>query len=111
MLSKFLSCMNKQWKDCCYKCREQPYDCFICNDIIRERDRNSHMSRHYEEVDLCLACSVCKLNKHNSYFRFKTNKCRLCVCLQRYRFGLTKDRFNENIREHNILLVADEKIY
>ena len=110
MLSKCLSCKNKQWKDCCYKFREPPYDFFICNDIIRERDRNSHMSRHYEEVDLYLTCSMCKPNKHISYFRLKTNKCRLCVYLKRYRFGHNKDRFNEYIREHNILLLAHEKI-
>ena len=90
--------------------KEQPYECFICNDIIREGDRNSHMSKHYEEVDLYSTCSMCKVKKHISYFRFKTNKCRLCVYLQRYLFGRTKDRFKEYIRKYNILLVAYEKI-
>ena len=68
------------------------------------------MNKHYEEVNLYLTCSMCKVNKHISYFRFKTNNRRLCVYLQRYRFGRTKDRFNEYIRKYNILLVADRKI-
>ena len=102
MLPKCLNCRDKQWKNCCYKCREQPYECFICNGIIKERDRNSHISKHYEEVGLYLTCSMCKVEKRISYFRFKTNNCRLCVYLQRYRFGGTRDRFNEYVKIHNI---------
>ena len=76
MLSKCLNCRDKQWKDCCYKCREQPYECFKCKEAIKEKDRNDHMSKHYDEAKLCLTCAMCKLKKHISYFRFKTNNWR-----------------------------------
>ena len=58
MLSKFLNCGDKQWKDCCYKFREQPYKCFICKVVIQEKDGNYHMSKQFK-----LCCSICKLNK------------------------------------------------
>ena len=102
MISKCSNCRDKQCKDSCYKYREQRYECFICNGIIKERDRNSHINKHYEEVRLYLTCSMCKVMKHISYFRFKTNKCRLCAYLLRYRFGSAKDRFNEYVTIHNI---------
>ena len=103
MLSKCLNCRDKQWKDCCFKSREQPYECFICNRITKERDRNSHISQHYEEARLYLTWfCMFNVNKDISYFRFKTNKCRLCVYLQRYRFGRTKDRLNEYVTIQSI---------
>ena len=75
---------------------------FICNVIIKNRDRNSQISKHYEEAGLYLNCSICKVNKHISYFRLKTNKCRLCVYLQKYRLGSTRERFNEYVKIHTI---------
>ena len=98
MLSKCLNCRDKQWKECCYKCTEQPYESFICKVVIKEKDRNEHMSKHYNEAWLYLTCSMCKLNKHISCFRFKTNKCRLCVYLHRYRFSRTWGRFKEHVK-------------
>ena len=35
MLSKCPNCRVKQWKDCWYDFREQPYECFICKGIIK----------------------------------------------------------------------------
>ena len=81
MLSKCLNFRDKQWKECYYKRREQPYNCFICKVVIKEKDRNDHMSKHYNEAELYLTFSMYKLNKHNCYFWVITNKCRLCVYL------------------------------
>ena len=66
--------------------------------VIEEKDRTDHMSKHYNEVELYLTCSMCKLNKHISFFRFKTNKCRLSVYLHRYRLGRTRDRFEDYVK-------------
>ena len=52
LLSKCLNCRNKQWQEFCYKCRKQIYECFICKVVIKEKDRNEHMSKHYNEVEL-----------------------------------------------------------
>ena len=60
------------------------------------------MGKHYIEAELYLTCSMCKLNKHISYFRFRKNKCGLCVHLQRYRFSHTRDRFKEHVKIEKI---------
>ena len=102
MLSKCRNCRDKQWKECCYKSREQPYECFICEVVIKKKDRIDHMSKHYKEADIYLTCSMCRLNKHISFFSFKTNKCRFYVCLHRYRFSRTRDRFKQHVYSYNI---------
>ena len=46
---------------------------------------------------------MCKLNKFISCFMLKTQKCRLCVHLHRYRFSYTRDRFEEHVYTYKIL--------
>ena len=98
MLSKCLNCRDKRRKERCYKYKKQPNECFICKVVIKEKDRNDHMSKHYNEAELYLTCSMSKLNQHIYYFRFKTNKCRFCVYLHRYRFSRTRERFKEHVK-------------
>ena len=64
MLSKCLNCRNKQWKECCYKCREPPYEHFICKAVIKENDRIYHMSKHYNEAGLHLTFML-NLNRNS----------------------------------------------
>ena len=40
----------KQGKDCCYKCGEKPYEYVMCKVVILEKDKNDHMSKHYDEA-------------------------------------------------------------
>ena len=64
--------------------------------VIKEKDRKDHMSKHYNEAESYLTSSMCKHNKHIFYFKFKTNKCRLCVYLHRYRVSCTMDIFKDH---------------
>ena len=60
------------------------------------------MSQRYNNPDLYKTCSLCKIYKHIFYFRFKEEKCRLCIYLQRFRFHHTKDKFKEHVLKYNI---------
>ena len=56
------------------------------------------MSKHYNDPDQYLTCHKCKVNKHISHYRFKNYTCRICLYLNRYRFGHTK----EHAKKYNI---------
>ena len=49
-----------------------------------------------------LTCHKYKVNKHISHYRFKLYTCRICLYLNRHRFGLTKERFKEQAKKYNI---------
>ena len=44
----------------------------------------------------------CNVNKHISHYRFKHYTCRICLYLNRYRFGHTKERYKEHAKKNNI---------
>ena len=60
------------------------------------------MSKHYNDSDQYLTCHKCKVNKHTSHYRFKHYTCRMCLYLNRYRFGHTKERFKERAEKYII---------
>ena len=69
MLLKYDKCKEKSCRECCDEYRDQPYGCFLYDEIIKERDRNSHINKHYKTLDLHRTCNLCKIYKHISYFR------------------------------------------
>ena len=87
-------CKNKAWCWSCDKCQSKPLSCFVCGEIITYRERHN--------PDQYLTCHECKVNKHISHYRFKHYTCRMCLYLNRYRFGHTKERFKEHAKKHNI---------
>ena len=96
-------CKNKAWCWSCDECQRKLLSCFVCDEIITYRERHNHMSKHYNDPDHYLVCKKCKINKHISHYRFKHYTCRLCLYLNRYRFGHTKERFKEHAKKYNIL--------
>ena len=40
------NCEHKPLSKCCDKCKDQPYNCFIFEILIKERGRTNHMSEH-----------------------------------------------------------------
>ena len=79
MIIKCNNCEPKPFKKCCDKCRDQPYKCFVCDIIIKERDRTNHLSKYYTNPDLYKTCCSCKIYKQISYFRYKTENRSLCT--------------------------------
>ena len=104
MVLKCNICEHEPWSKGWHKCRDQHYNCFICDILIKERNRTNYMSEHYNNPDLYITCCSCKIHKQISYFRFKTQKCRLCTYLQRYRFCHTKDKFRGHAIKYYIEL-------
>ena len=45
---------------------------------------------------------MCKVYKHFSFFKFRNGRCRLCIYLNRYRFGHTSNQFREHVYKYNI---------
>ena len=99
MSTKCNKCEDKAWFWSCDECQSKPYLCFISNETIPYRDSHSHMSMHYNDPNQYLTCRMCKINKLVSYYVFKCFRCRLCIDLHRYRFGHTKERFRENVKQ------------
>ena len=60
------------------------------------------MSKHYNDPDQYLVCKKCNVNKHIAHYRFKHYTFRICLYLNRYRFGLTKEKFKEHAKKYNI---------
>ena len=60
------------------------------------------MVKHYNDPNQYLTCINCKVNKHISECRFKHYTSRICLYLNRYRFGRTKERFREYARKFNL---------
>ena len=54
---------------------------------------------HYNDPNQYLFCKKCKINKHISDYRFKPYTCRICLYLNRYRFGHTKERLREHVKK------------
>ena len=96
-------CKNKAWCWSCDDCQSKPLSCFVCDEIITYRERHNHMSKHYNDPDQYLVSKKSNVNKHISHYRFKHYTCRICLYLNRYRFGHTKERFKEHAKKYNIL--------
>ena len=52
---------NKHWKDSCYDCKELEYCCHICEDIVKVKDYNKLLGKHYDNSDQYLECNMCKV--------------------------------------------------
>ena len=76
--------------------------CYIYKDIVKIKNYIKHLGGHYNNPDQYLACNMCKVYKHISFFRFRNGRCKLCIYLNRYRFTHTKDRFKEYPEKFNI---------
>ena len=57
-----------------------------------------HLKKVYDDPGLYLTCSMCWVNKHISFFRFRNARCSLCIYLHRYRFGHAINRFKEHVK-------------
>ena len=84
-------CKNNPWKNRCNDCKELEYCCYICKDIVKVKDFIKHLEEHYVNRDQYLEYKNCKVYKHIFYFRFRKCRCRLCIYLNRYRFGHTRN--------------------
>ena len=99
---KFDQYKNKHWKECCNDCKELEYCCYICKDIVKVKDYIKHLWDHYPNPNQYLECNMCKVYKHISFFRFRYGIYRLCIFLNRYRFGHTRNQFREHVYKYNI---------
>ena len=61
--------------------KELEYSCYVCENVVKVRDYIEHLEKHYNDKSLYLTCCMCGVNKHNSYYRFRNAKCRLCIYL------------------------------
>ena len=96
------SCKDKSWGRCGDKRLDSLFECYICRGHFKKRDFNSHMDMHYNDPNLYITCTMCKVNQHISGFKFKNFTCRLCVYVHRYRYTRTKDRFKKYAVGFNI---------
>ena len=81
-------CKNKPWKECCIEhCKQLEYCCYICKNIVKVKNYIKHLGDHYDNPDQYLECIMCKVCKHIYFFRIRNGRCRLCIYLNRYRFG------------------------
>ena len=99
---KFNKCKNKPWRECCNDCKELDYCCYICKDIVKVKDYNNQLGNHYANPNQNIECNMCKDPKHIFFFRFRNGRCRLCIYLNRNRFGHTRNQFREHVYKHNI---------
>ena len=60
-----------------------------------------HVAKHYKDTNLKLKCERCCKTKPITEFRLFRDKCRLCTYLYRYRFGKTKNIWNEYLQQIN----------
>ena len=86
----------------CNECQSKPLSCFVRNETITYRERHNHMVIHCNDPNQYLICKKCKVNNYISHCRFKHYICRICLYLNRYRFGHTKERFREHAKKFNI---------
>ena len=82
-------------------CQSEPFLCFVCNETITYREKSDHMHIHYNYPNQNLICIKCKVNKDISHNRFKYFTSRICLYLNRYRFGHTKEKFIEYVQKYN----------
>ena len=64
---------NKSWaqsRNWCQGKQGKPYQCFICNRVIKYKDKHNHLLEHYNNPNQYLTCRKCKLYKHISKYRF-----------------------------------------
>ena len=94
---KCYKCKNTPTKGCCTDCRELEYCCYICKDLVKVKDFIKHLGDHYDNPDQYLACSMCKVYKHIPFFRFRNERCRLRIYLNRYRLTHTRNQFREHV--------------
>ena len=95
-------CENKHWRECCNDFKELEYCCYICKDIVKVKDYIKHLGDHYANPNQYLECNMCEVYEHISFFRFRNGRCRLCIYLNRYRFGHTRNQFREHVYNYNI---------
>ena len=95
-------CKNRPWRECCNDCKQLEYCCYIRKDIVKVKIYIEHLGEHYDDPGLHLTCSMCRVNKHISFFRFRNARRRICIYLDRYRFGHTSDRYKEHVKIYNI---------
>ena len=97
-------CKDKAWCWSCDECcvKVNLLSCFVCSEIITYRGRHNHMVKHYNDPNQYLTFNKCKVNIDFSQYRFKHYTCRICLYLNRYRFGRTKERFREHVKKINI---------
>ena len=98
-------CKNKPWNECCNDCKELDYNCYICKDIVKVKDYNKHLGEQYVNADQYLECNMCKTYKHMSFLMFRNGRCRLCICLNRYRYTHNRNQFRNMFL--NIILRFD----
>ena len=70
--------------------------------MVKVKNYIEQLGGNYDDPGLYLICSMCRVNKHISFFRLKNAGCRLCIYLHRYRFGQTSDRFKELVKIYSI---------
>ena len=102
MILKFDNGEHIQWSKCCDECKDQPYRCFICDNIMRGRGKNNHMSELLNNRNLYVTSCSCKVYTYISYFRFQLQNCWSWFYLQRCKFRHTKDKFREHAVKFNI---------
>ena len=72
MKMKCDKCINKPWKECCNKCKELEYSCYVCKNMVKVKDYIEHLGYHYSDPDQYLTCSMCNVYKHISYIDLET---------------------------------------
>ena len=90
------------WKECCNDCKELKYCCYKCKNIVKVKNYIKQLGDHYDNPNQYLECNMCKVCTHISFLRFTNGRCRLCIYLNRYRFGLTRNQFREHVYKYNI---------
>ena len=97
-------CKNKTWKKCFNNCKGLENSCYVCKGerLVKVKDYIEHLGYHYSDPYQYLACSLCNVFKHISFYRFRNKKCRLCIYLLRYRYDHTRNQFREHVYKFNI---------
>ena len=64
-------------------------------------DYREHVAKHYKDPNLKMNCGLCHQTKSLTEFRLFKHQCRLCVYIFRYRYGKTKQRYEEYLKDIN----------
>ena len=62
---------NIPWRECCNDCKELEYCCYICKDMVKVKNYIGHLGDPYDDPSIYLTCSMCLVNKHISFVRFR----------------------------------------
>ena len=67
---KCVSCKDKSWKRCCYKCLNSLFECYISKGYFINRQLINHMNIHFKDPNLYITCVMCNVNQYIRGFRF-----------------------------------------